>query len=370
MAEFLDWQSVDAPRAVIQYLVRTLTRRELVLLPTETGPIVVANAAEEHSVRRLRDLADELALEVALPGGSTARDWMPGLGLVSQRLARRAWPGPLTLAGPLDSRGLVGRLPHGVQKDLRSAGSLRLGCPGHEAVLEVVREADLPLVFARWPSQQRPAELLARAGEQIRLVLEDQQPTHQQPPTVVTVGSGADQEWTVIQPGVFTEEQLRLLAACLIVFVCTGNTCRSPLAEVLCKKHLAQKLGCGVEELPARGYVVLSAGLSASPGAPAAPEAVEVARDKGADLSQHRSRPLSADLAARADYLLAMTQTHVRAINEYYPTLGAQPRLLDPDGSDLSDPIGSPRPVYEDCAQQITRYLQDFLGALTQTSET
>jgi protein-tyrosine phosphatase len=369
MAEFLDWQSVDAPRAVIQHLVRALMRRELVLLPTETGPIVVANAADESSVRCLRDLADGLALEMALPGGSTARDWMPGMGLASQRLARRAWPGPLTLAGPVDSRGLVGRLSHAVQQEFRSAGSLRLGCPGHEAVLEVIREADLPLVFVRWPSQQRASELLARAGEEIRLILEDQQPTHQQPPTVVTLGSRGE-EWTVTQPGVFTEEQLRLLAACLIVFVCTGNTCRSPLAEVLCKKYLAEKLGCGVEELPARGYVVLSAGLSACPGAPAATEAIEVAREQGADLSQHRSRPLSADLAARADFLLAMTRTHVRAINEYYPTLGAQPRLLDPAGSDLSDPIGSPRPVYEDCAQQISRYLQDFLGALTHSSET
>jgi protein-tyrosine phosphatase len=369
MAEFLDWQNVDAPREVIQFLVRTLARRELVLLPTETGPIVAANAAEESPVHSLQDLTDGAGLEVALPGGPAARDWMPGMGVASQRLARRAWPGPLTLAGPADSRGLIGRLPAGVRQDLCSAGSLRLSCPGHEAVLEVVREAGFPLVFARLPSQPRSSELLARVGEQVRLVLSDPQPQLQQPPTVVTLGSG-EEEWTVTQPGVLTEEQLRLLAACLIVFVCTGNTCRSPLAEVLCKQQLAQELGCGVEELPARGYLVLSAGLSAYPGAPAATEAIEVARDRGADLSQHRSRPLSADLAARADHLVAMTRSHVRAINEHYPTLGARPRLLDPAGSDLSDPIGSPRPVYEDCAQQITRFLQDFLGTLTHSDET
>ena len=49
-----------------------------------------------------------------------------------------------------------------------------------------------------------------------------------------------------------TDEMLKQQSACLVVFVCTGNTCRSPLAEVLCKKRLAEVLSCTIEELPAR----------------------------------------------------------------------------------------------------------------------
>jgi len=68
----------------------------------------------------------------------------------------------------------------------------------------------------------------------------------------------------------------------VILFVCTGNTCRSPLAEALCKKRLAKQLRCDVVDLPDHGFVVLSAGLAAMIGSPAAPEAVETARRFGA----------------------------------------------------------------------------------------
>ena len=101
---------------------------------------------------------------------------------------------------------------------------------------------------------------------------------------------------------------LQQQAACLVVFVCTGNTCRSPLAEALCKARLAERLGCTAADLPGRGFHVYSAGLAAMTGGPAAEEAVDVARAYGADLTTHASRPLTADLAAQADYLVAMTR--------------------------------------------------------------
>ena len=69
---------------------------------------------------------------------------------------------------------------------------------------------------------------------------------------------------------------LRQQSACLVVFVCTGNTCRSPLAEALCKKRLADALGCAMADLPGRGFFVCSAGLAAMMGGPAAAEAVDV----------------------------------------------------------------------------------------------
>src|SRR5437870_3579606 len=84
----------------------------------------------------------------------------------------------------------------------------------------------------------------------------------------------------------------------LVVFLCTGNTCRSPLAEVLCKKRLAESLGCTPEELPTRGFLVCSAGLSAFPGDSAANFSQNIAREYGMDLSGHFSQPLSPEFAA------------------------------------------------------------------------
>jgi protein-tyrosine phosphatase len=150
-----------------------------------------------------------------------------------------------------------------------------------------------------------------------------------------------------------------------IVFVCTGNTCRSPMAEAICKKRLAERLDCAVEDLPARGFVVESAGLAAAEGLPAADEAVAVAARLGADLSRHESHLLTPEQAVQADYLLGMTMSHVRALTDYFPV---QPRLLSPEGDDVDDPIGLPLPAYEACARQMTAYIDRLVAELVPDS--
>jgi L-threonylcarbamoyladenylate synthase len=157
---------------------------------------------------------------------------------------------------------------------------------------------------------------------------------------------------------------------CLLVFVCTGNTCRSPLAEVLCKARLGERIGCTAAELPEHGFQIISAGLSAFSGGPAADEAVEVARAYGADLASHCSRPLTPDLAARADYLVAMTSGHLQALAERYGGLAARPRLLSPNGADLADPVGCTREVYEECASQIWHFLDPLIDELRPSAST
>jgi protein-tyrosine phosphatase len=145
-----------------------------------------------------------------------------------------------------------------------------------------------------------------------------------------------------------------------ILFVCTGNTCRSPMAEVLCRKLLADRLGCEPAEVESRGYVVRSAGVAAFPGDGPSWPAVEVVREFGSDLAEHRSRPISAELLDDATDLIAMTRGHAAALMMRFPATGPEPRLLC-GTQDLGDPIGGDVELYRDCARQIVQGLERFL---------
>jgi len=122
------------------------------------------------------------------------------------------------------------------------------------------------------------------------------------------------------------------------VLVCTGNTCRSPLAEALLRQALAER---GVE-----GVEVLSAGTGAWEGAPASEAAYLVALESGLDLSNHRAQLLTADLLASTDLVLTMARHHrarvlelggqaVHLLGEFAGRPGADAEVADPYGSDL-----------------------------------
>ncbi|HEY8504951.1 MAG TPA: low molecular weight protein arginine phosphatase [Gemmataceae bacterium] len=178
------------------------------------------------------------------------------------------------------------------------------------------------------------------------------------PPTEIRVGPGG---WRVERAGAFPEEELRRRAALQIVFVCTGNTCRSPLAEALCKAALARRLGCPPEELPARGFDILSAGVAAYEGCPASPEAVAVAAELGADLRSHRSRAVSPELLVGADLLVAVGRSHREILRAVLGAEGGKVRLLCED-ADVPDPIGGDREVYRACARTIADQVERLVS--------
>ncbi len=145
-----------------------------------------------------------------------------------------------------------------------------------------------------------------------------------------------------------------------ILFVCTGNTCRSPMAEVLCRKLLADRLGCSPNEVESRGFVVRSAGVAAFPGDDPSGPAVEVVQEFGADLGNHRSRPVHEEMLRDATDVLAMTRGHAAALMMRFPGVGPTPQLLCGE-FDLGDPIGGDVELYRDCAREIVRGLERFL---------
>jgi len=134
-----------------------------------------------------------------------------------------------------------------------------------------------------------------------------------------------------------------------ILLVCTGNTCRSPMAEAIARRILLEQ---------GRPLTVSSAGVAASDGAEASPEAIVAMASEGLELERHRARQLTPQIAAKADVIWAMTESHAAAVRRLLP--GAQVERLDPE-RDIPDPFGHDLETYEDTAQAIREALESRL---------
>ncbi len=370
MPEVLDWRGASDPRPLVHRAARALAEGQVVAFPTDTVYALAASALIPDAVERLVRGArrpDDRPLTLAVSGAADALDWVPDMSLLGRRLARRCWPGPVTLVfGGGTAEGLVGRLAESVRRRVCPSDTLGLRAPAHQGILHALRLLPGPLVLAgARPEGVAPAvsaaDVVEALGDEVAVVIDDGPSPYGVPSTVVRVDGGS---WSVLREGAVSAAAVGQQTTCLVVFVCTGNTCRSPLAEALFKKKLADRLGCTPDELAGRGFVVTSAGLAAMMGGPAADEAVEVARAFGADLAGHASRPLRPELAAQADFLVAMTRSHLAALAESFSGRNVRPRLLSAEGEDVADPIGRDQDVYRLCAEQIWAHLDRLAAEL------
>ena len=195
-----------------------------------------------------------------------------------------------------------------------------------------------------------------------RLPLWTSYPSHFGAPSTVVQVDG--ESVRVLREGVVDRATIDQLGGFIGVVVCTGNTCRSPMGEAIFKKLVAGKVGCEISELENRGITIVSGGIAAGPGAPAAMQSVTVMEGFGMDISEHQSRPVTARLANFADLVLTMTNGHRRAIVSQWPTLESRVRTMRSDGGDIADPIGSPIPVYQACAEQIEGCLRQWVDKI------
>ena len=149
-----------------------------------------------------------------------------------------------------------------------------------------------------------------------------------------------------------------------VLFVCTGNICRSPIAEGLFRRLLGNR----------KDIEVASAGVHAVRGQPPSLYAVQVCEEEGVDISGLRSQPLTAALIDQATHIFAMTGAHLETIQLLFPD-GAEKSFLlrefeEPDTTvwrDVPDPIGLGRDVYEVCARTIKNALPSVLAFVEQS---
>ena len=138
-----------------------------------------------------------------------------------------------------------------------------------------------------------------------------------------------------------------------LLFVCTGNTCRSPMAEYLARDMIEKQ---GLSDR----IMVTSAGMAAAEGEPASPNALAALQNRGIDANAHRARQLSPELVKEATRIYVMTETHRDAILRVLPDAAEKITVIG-----IPDPYGMDLEAYEACLDAIYRFFEEELLNIT-----
>lgn len=329
------------PTTLRDDVVARLRRGALCALPTETVyglTVLPSNAAAVAAARRLkgRDGDQPFTWHLADRAGLQRLGALVTPGV--ERLIARYWPGPLTLL-------LAGA----------DGGTIGARLPAHAFTRAVIAAAGEPLWMTSVNRGGEAPEVtpdgIARVfADEVDLLVDDgPSPLG----TASTIVRATGDELEVLREGILSRDEVFATAAELVVFVCTGNTCRSPLAEAFARRLTAVAMGTTDERVLPRGLGFASAGISTMPGMPASEGSLVAGAEVGLDLTPHLSQQLSPELWRRASRIYCLGDSHRRALLAEAPEVADRVHLLRADGLDIADPYGGDLRAYRRARDEI-----------------
>lgn len=370
--EVVKISSVEADGAKIAAAARILDEGGVVAFPTETV-YGLGCRAEAEAIARLDELKGRPAdkrYTLHIADAEDVHRYVPSMPPHAAKLIRGVWPGPVTIVFELSAadlekqKAVVSREAFDV---LYAAGTIGIRCIDNEIGQSLLAAAGSPIVA---PSANRSGakpsvtadEVLAAFDGRIPMILTggDTDCRYGGGSTVVRITDGTAE---ILRQGVVKHENIDAMSQIRILFLCTGNTCRSPMAEGFCRKIVSEKLNCSVDEVGQMSYKIASAGVMAVSSIGASPEAVQVCWENGVEIGAHRSRALDCDEAKDCDYIFALAERHRRWVAESCPQAACKCVLLDSEG-DIPDPIGAPVAVYRECAKRIEKAVEKRISEI------
>lgn len=369
--EVINIKDLADAQAAVARAHAVLEKGGLVAFPTETVYGLAANADLPHAIELLREIKerpDEKPFTLHIGNRAALDMYVPDLSLLNRQFLRKAWPGPLTAVFMLDAaqmEQIQGTLSEPRRKALFHNNSIGIRLPDDRVSQMMLSSFPSPVVApsANLAGQAPPSsaeDVLEQLDGKIELILNCGTTRYSQASTIVKLEGDSMQ---VLRKGVLDEEMLQRMRSVTILFVCTGNTCRSPMAEGLCRWKLAEKLSCSVDQLDGNMYNIVSAGTMAFAGSNATPEAVQACRELGVDITGHHSKILTLDLVNQADYIFVMDRPHYQAVLSLNPMAESRTVLLGGD-QPVNDPIGMQVDGYRRCVQIIKKYVDERMDEL------
>jgi len=325
----------------IIHCAKVIRHGGLVIFPTETVYGIAADFSNPQAMKRLREVkcrTNDKPFSILVSHRGLISNYTSMTDPALYRLINKYWPGPLTIVVPTkDGQGTIG-----------------VRMPDNFIALKLVDEAQCTMAApsANIEGKEPPktcAEALRDLDGQVEIALDGGTAQIGRSSSVVDMTQGSPK---VLREGIIIEADLiREAKKKTILFICTGNSCRSVMAEYLLKKKLQ-----GRDDAQ-----VFSAGTGVFIRSTASSETISVLREKGIDATAHLSQPANTLLLKQSDLIFCMTRAHRNQILEHVPSVEKRVYLLkefaniapSEENFDIPDPIGSSHESYQDCLKII-----------------
>jgi tRNA threonylcarbamoyl adenosine modification protein (Sua5/YciO/YrdC/YwlC family) len=322
----------------IAHCAKIIRKGGLVIFPTETVYGIAADFNNEEAMARLREVKKRdgsKPFSVLISQKNLISNYSATNRPAVYKLIDAFWPGPLTIVVPAKAEGQT----------------IGLRMPDNPVALRLVEESQCPVAApsANFEGENPPVTAEAALKSLDGLIdcaIDGGPATIGRGSTVVDMTGDAPR---ILRDSVIREEDIKqVVAKRHILFICTGNSCRSVMAEYMLKAQLGGR----------NDVVVFSAGTGVFVRSTASAETLSVLKEEGIDASAHRSQPVTAIDLKKSDLIFVMTRTHRQQILDRVPEVEKRIYLLkefalseaiSQADLDIPDPIGHDHRTYKDC---------------------